>query len=446
MGTFGAFLPLLTMIGLILLMSVLGMRSIKNFIAAGFIGAAVGYLTFKDKSRYMSAIINGVRNRTLAVMVTIFLVASVFARILAVSGLTDALVLVMEKLHISGGFLPIASFLIGSVMSTASGSASSVVLTLVPILLPLAPPMGVNPALMVATIASGAVFGDNMAPISDSVIVSTQGVGADIKKAVREKIKYSVAAGIPSAILFLIVGMRQHAAAGTVTSSSEGSMLNLIFLCLPVLVIVMILRNANFLVALLTGSLSGMIMLCIFGQGGMEQIFGADGVIYKGISGMMNTIIYMQFIFMVLSLTEEAGAVQKISSIMGKFAKIERSAEAVCGVFVCLTTAVTTSSNASMGFCGPLIAKFLAPYKISPERMSNFIAGFANSVLNLIPYSSAAATRIALAVATGAVSAETFTPYSYLPYCFFPMALFIVYWFAIITGWGRTHVNESTDK
>ncbi len=446
LGTFGAFLPLITMIALIFMLSVLGMRSSQNFIAAGFTGAAVGFLTFKDKERYMSAMVNGVRNPTFSVMVLIFFIASVFAQVLAASGLTNSLVLVMEKLHISGGLLPVACFLVGGVMSTASGSSSAVVLTLIPIMLPLAPQLGVNPGLMAAAISSGGIFGDNLAPISDTVIASTQGVGADINRAVREKIKYSVAAGIPCAILFLVLGMKMASSSVTLSATGEGSMLNLVFLCLPVLVIVMILRKANFLVALLTGILAGVIMLFLFGYGSMEMIFGTSGIIVSGISGMTSTVIFMMFIFLVLSLTEEAGALYKLSMFMNSFAKSETSAEAVCGAFMCLTTAVTTSGTSSMGFCGPLIAKILAPYKISPERMSNFIAGLGCGVVNLIPYSGAAVVTVALCAATGAVDVNTFTQFSYIKYNFYPMALLIVYWFAILTGWGRSHVQDTKEK
>lgn len=442
LGTFGGFLPLITMILLIVIMSIIGMRSAQNFICAGFAAVLVGFLVFKDKGRFQSALISGVRNPTFVTLVLIFIIAATFAQILQVGKLTNALVIVMDRFHVSVGVLPIVCFLIGCLMSTASGSSSAVVISLVPILLPVTVQMGADPALMVGAIVSGGVFGDNISPISDTTIASTQGVGADITKAVKERIKYSITAAIPCMILFLVLGLKMAPESASSISGTEGSLVGLAFLVLPVLLVIMILKGANFIAALCVNILVGSVLLIVLGFANFETFFGTTGIVTNGISSVSTNIFFMLFIFLVLAIAEESGALNVLSSFMGSFAKNVTIAEAICGLFMCAMTAVTASGVSSMGFCGPIISKILSPFKVSPERMSNFMDGFGCGVVNLIPYSPAVVATLAFCLSTEVVDAATFTAFSYIPYLFYPMALLIVYWVAILTGWGRTYAKD----
>ena len=73
--------------------------------------------------------------------------------------------------------------------------------------------MGCNPAVLGGAIISGGLFGDNIAPVSDTTIVSTTGQTytkksgcAEIGGAVKDRSKYVIIAFILSVILFAIFG------------------------------------------------------------------------------------------------------------------------------------------------------------------------------------------------------------------------------------------------
>lgn len=444
LGAFGSFLPLVVMILAIIAMTVLGLRSTQNYWCAGFLAILASFLIFKDKSRFSAAFVNGIRSKTFATMTSVMLIAGVFSKVLAAGKLAAALYTAMTMLNVPGVILPVITFITSLAMSTASGSSAVSVATLTPVLLPMAALMGQNPALMVGAILSGAVFGDNLAPVSDTTLVSTLSVGADLGKAVRSRVKYSLSAAIPAAALFLFMGFRMHNEVTEVVSADPAQLKGLVFLVLPVLMVVLLLRKSNIQCTLLLGALLGIVMLVVFGYATPASILASDGVIVTGISGMLNIIILLLLVIVVMALVDEAGALDRLTKAIGGVAKTPLGAEIVCGIFICLTTVITASGLSTMTFCGPVVRKITAPFKIAPERMSNFLDGFGCSIANLLPYSGGTLITVATAVASGAVP-ESFGPMDFQYLNFFPILLCLVYWIAIFTGWGRTFEQDKPE-
>ena len=70
-----------------------------------------------------------------------------------------------------------------------------------PVLLPVAATVGANPSVVVGAIVSGAIFGDNLAPISDTTIASALTQDAEVRDVVRTRLPYSlIAVSIATAI------------------------------------------------------------------------------------------------------------------------------------------------------------------------------------------------------------------------------------------------------
>lgn len=438
-GTIGGALPMLTTIGLIVIFSLLGLRAIPNLWCAGFAGMIVGFIVYKDKDRYQKALVAGATSPTFAMTLLILIVASVMGRVFMVSHLGDALLYILSVLNVPAAVVPLATFLVGAIISMASGSSSVVNMALIPVLVPLGVQMGCNPGLMLGAVVSGAVFGDNLAPISDSTIVSALTQDVDVSSTVRTRIKYSIAAGIPSIILFLIFGfMTTENSVSANLAVDSTYVISLIFLLLPVFLIIMVVKKINFMVALLIGDLAGIIMLFLFGFTDFQTLVSADGVIASGINSMLEVIITMLFMFMNLALIQETGVMDKLAQTMYSHAKSERSVEAVIGAFVCAICALTTTALNTMVVCGPIIRKIAEPYKISRTRTANCMGGLSNGVQMLLPYGTISLVVAMLASNTGVVEGGM-VPLDYIPFNFYCIMLIIVYWFAILTGWGRDH-------
>ena len=123
-GMFGAMLPLIAMIGGMLVMVAMGMRSTKNFWGAGYLAVIAGFLVYKDKKAFQNAMIAGIRDNIFAFMIACFLLAGVMSKILTASHLVDSLLWIMSKANMSPAFMPIICFFICVVLSSATGSAA----------------------------------------------------------------------------------------------------------------------------------------------------------------------------------------------------------------------------------------------------------------------------------------------------------------------------------
>lgn len=74
--------------------------------------------------------------------------------------------------NLAVSLLPCLIFLIGMMISFATGSSGATVSILTPIAIPIAVQMGFPVPVVIGAVLSGAVFGDQSSPISDSVIVA----------------------------------------------------------------------------------------------------------------------------------------------------------------------------------------------------------------------------------------------------------------------------------
>lgn len=123
-GIVGAAMPMVAMLGGILVLAAMGMRSTKNFWSAGYLAVLVGFLVYKDKKEFQKALIDGIRDNIFAFMIACFLLAGVMSKILTASHLVDGLLYLMSKINMSPAFMPIVCFAICVVLSSATGSAA----------------------------------------------------------------------------------------------------------------------------------------------------------------------------------------------------------------------------------------------------------------------------------------------------------------------------------
>lgn len=438
-GKLGAALPLLSMLAVMLIMSICGFRSTKNYWCAGFVALVVGWLVYKDKSRFQKALVAGVGDPIFCTMVPIMLLSGILSKILTASHLVSGLLWLASTINLSASLIPLLCFLMGIMLSSATGSCAGTISAMIPIMLPLATSMGCHPGLICGAILSGGAFGDNLAPISDTTIASSLTQEVDVSRVVRSRFKYSITAGVPTAIIFLVLGnMMSGAAAGEVLTVDSTYASSLVFLIVPVLIVVLMLRKANFFTAMLVGELVGLVMLFAFGYVDIQTLIATDGIIASGFEGMLSSLVFMMFIFVVVSLTRDVGLLDMLQDAMFKNAKSDTSAEIASGAMVCLTSIMIGSGTSAISFCGPIIRGILRPLRIDRARAANFLDGLGCGVGYLIPYSGGPLLLASLAITSGVVSAG-FSPMDFIFYNFYSYGLILVYWFAIFSGWGRKH-------
>jgi len=441
-GILGGTLPLIAMIASMIILSIFGMRSTTNFWSSGFLAVIIGFLVYKDKARFQEALLAGVKDNIFSFMILCFLLAGVLSKILAASHLVSALLWVASLINLSPGIMPLICFLMGILLSTSTGSAASAVSTLTPIMVPMASAMGCNINLICGAILSGAAFGDNLAPVSDTTIASSLSQEVSVIRVVKSRLKYSLVGGAAAAIAFLVVGLNSvnaSTAQALVVDSTYAS--SLVFLVIPVLVIILMLNKANFFTALIISELLGIAMLFAFGFTSLTALVAKDGMIASAFNGMIGSIIFIMFIFVTVSLIRNAGVLDALLNFMRKYAKSEKSAEIASGAMVSVMSIAISSGTSAIAFCGPIIRSLLRPFKIDRARAANFLDGLGCGVGYMVPTNAGCLVLASLAVASGAV-AEGYNPLSFIGYNFYSMALIVVFWFAIFSGWGRKHETD----
>ena len=108
---------------------------------------------------------------------------------------------------IPAALIPAILFLIGVVVSFATGSSWGVWALGMPIALPMANAMGIPLTLAIGAVVSGGLFGDHCSPISDTTIQSSTSACCDHLQHVKTQLPYALTVGISSLIGFLFAGL-----------------------------------------------------------------------------------------------------------------------------------------------------------------------------------------------------------------------------------------------
>ena len=435
-GTFGACLPLIVFMGCMILIAALKMVSLVLFCMAGFAGLCAAFLLAKDKKEFEKATIAGIQNDTLCVIIFAFLLAGVLSQELRQSGLINGLIWAMTELGLKAGFLPLIGFIACCLISVATGTSNGAIVAVMPVLLPVAATAGANPAVVAGAIVSGAIFGDNLAPISDTTIASAVTQEAEVRDVVRTRLPYSMIAAVVSAILFVIVGFNTTTGVELPQIADSSSALTLIMLVIPVVMVILMLRGWNLIGTLIVCDILGFVFILVFGFMDAAVLFSAKGPIGSGLSGMLNVICFCFFMFSLLEMLKRSGVFGLLLDKLTGAAKTPRSAELICVAMEIVASFAIGAASVSILFVGPVVRKILQKHNIVNTRGANLIDGFGTSFAAIVPYNPVGLNAVSLAIASGVV-AESFSFVDYLPYLFQSYMLMLLFGLSILTGIGR---------
>ncbi len=152
--------------------------------------------------KYIAWCMDGMKN--MFELVVILILAYAFGSLLSVLG--TASYLAQYASLMPKGIMLAAGFLIATVTAYATGTSGGTAAVLVPVLIPILAPLGVPAAYTLGAIISGAVFGDQNSPISDSVILTSNVTGVPIMNHVRTQMPYTLAAWGIALAGYLILG------------------------------------------------------------------------------------------------------------------------------------------------------------------------------------------------------------------------------------------------
>ena len=103
--------------------------------------------------------------------------------------------------------VPAVAFLVGSIISFATGSSWGTFAIMMPLILSLGHSLGAPLHVCIGAVLSGGLFGDHCSPISDTTILSSLGAGCSHLDHVNTQLPYALFNGVISILAFILAGM-----------------------------------------------------------------------------------------------------------------------------------------------------------------------------------------------------------------------------------------------
>ena len=410
----------------------------------GFIALLIGGIFCTSYSDFWSSAVAGISSITSVSVVVILLLVGMFSSLIKTCGLSGGFVWIANSIGLKGGMFVAFTFLATCIVSTATGSSIGTMFIAFPIFYPAGLLLGANEMFMAGAIVSGAIFGDNLAPISDTTIASSStqqfkdGRPADIGGVVSSRLKYSAVAGIISIVIYAVFGgMGGSYQGGSIDASSNPA--SLIMLIPVVLMLFVSTKTRNIYAGIGVGLSVGTIVGLLAGLFTPAAVFSNDaannaavGFLIDGVNNILPTCALVISVFGIMGVLTDAGMLNLIADkiLDSKLASTERGAELVCMLGISITTIMLGGvTSASILTFGPILNKIGSAKNIHPYRRANLLDGTANSLPSIVPFLSvfvfigSALTGLSPVVVAGG------TIYGF--------ALFFVFLAAVLTGWGR---------
>lgn len=415
---------------------------------AGLAALVSGALLTRSPRAYWKAVLEGAASELTATVLLLLMAAGVFSAMMKAAGLAQALALLTGGAIAGTPFLTPAVFLICAVLATATGSSISTILAASPIFLPFGAALGCDVPMLASAILSGAIFGDNLAPVSDVAIISamTQSDNAgrpiDLGEVVRTRFPFAMAALILT-LPFYFFG--SAGSAQTVQVFEDANLMSLVMIIPVALLIYVAIRSKDALHAVTLATVTGLVLGLLTGILTPAQIVSVkdgaiSGVITGGIANVSGIMLMCLALFGFTGVIHRTGLADAAEKFLGREAASPRSAETLLAVVtVLISAALAAVTSVAVALAGQLADRLLRD-RIDPYRRAYLLAGFANSLPVILPFSAFSLITLSAASSLGDAS---LTPFTLMTATYYPVALFVVFTLSIVTGIGRPKAEPS---
>lgn len=439
-GPWMSFLPFGIFVGLVIVTTfVWGSISDGALWVPAFAALLVPFFFARDKRSYTDAVIGGMASREALTPVVCWLFAGVFSNILRSSGLADALAGLAAGAGMGAVSFAVVAFLSCALFATATGTGFGTIATGMGVLYPAGIALGCDPALLAGAVVSGAAFGDNLAPISDTTICSAASQGIDVAGVVRSRLKYALVAGAITVIAIVVLGTMldgpQTPAGANATRDFDPKAL---WMLVPVaLTVAAAAKTSDIVVATALGIVVSCVLGVALGQFAFIQIDpGSDsaaalvsvagagldrtvgGIVYGGLANMVQVCVLALLLFGSISIMRAGGGDALLLRRLDRVVHGPRGAElAISAMVVGLSGVMGLNAPAILAVGGSFARPLAQRYGISPYRTANLLDAQSNTLVYALPWTPALVYTVGFSSVTAApltaVSITAFSLYSY---------------------------------
>ena len=455
-GVLAAFIPMIVFcIGTILICVTWFSLDFNGIAMMAIIGLIVGSLFSKNFAEYWEAAGRGMANEVCIYTLLILFVVGMFGALIKASNLSNGFVWLACHINLRGGGFAVSVFLTTCLVSTATGSSFSALYSCFPIFYPAAILLGCKPSVVAGIIIAGSIFGDNLAPISDTTILSAsvQTYNCDPKRAadiggcVATRFKYSLVAGIISSIIYAIIAGGYSIGEGAEEILQASMDPKPLVMLIPVITMLIIaVKTKNIFKAIVTGIIFGSVVGLIFGLITPSDILNCSdgamgGFLFTGFSGMIGVVLIILCLTVVMGVMSEAGALDAmVEKILGsRMAKTPRGAELLLAITMTLITSIMGGAqDPAIITMGPVFDKVGREKNLHPYRRAELLDCFSNSLAVSLPFISCY-VFLTTALTEGYDFVEPLTTWDVSSGMIYTFMLFIVLIVSILSGWGRIY-------
>jgi NhaC family Na+:H+ antiporter len=410
------------------------------------LGAAVAAIVgFINKVAYKKMIDEVAENiKSTAGAILILLMVGALAGTWLVSGIIPSMIYYGLQILSPAIFLP-ATLIICSVISIATGSSWTTSATVGIALIGVGGALGFDLGMVAGAVISGAYFGDKLSPMSDTTNLAPAMAGTDLFTHIRYMTLTTIPTYIITLILFIILGL-------SVEIKGDVNISNLLrdieasftvsgwLFIVPAVVIGLIIKKTEPLIALLAGTLLAAVFAVFFQPQILNHIAGVDSMSFKsgykavmdaitgkvvvptdnktltdlftsgGMQKMLGTIWLILCAMVFGGIMDAIGALARISQTLLKLAHTTFGLFAAT-VGSCLALNITASDQyLAIVVPGKMFAKAYKEKGLAPENLSRTLEDSGTVTSVLIPWNTCGAYQ------AGTLGVATF---DYLPYAFF---------------------------
>jgi Na+/H+ antiporter NhaC len=446
-GLAGALAPFAAFLGGVAWLALNGAPDEKGFWPILLGALILGLLLAKDRERYAEAMLDGMSERVVMVMLCAWLFAGVMGAVLSAGGLVTGLAWLSRTVGLGGGAYVAATFLTTAIVSTATGTSFGTILLCGPILYPAGGAAGAMPAALMGAVLAGSTFGDSMSPVSDTTIASSGTQRVDIGGTVRSRLKYALPAGLVALVASALLGGGgpvTDVVAQTASDAAPASAKGLVLLLSPALVIAMLLRRTHLITALLTGVATAVIIalaLQLVTPYDLLHIapgtFGATGVLVDGMQRAIGVSVFTLLLVALVGTLQATDVLDRLVQASQRRAHSARAAEGWMVGVVSAAVLLTTHSVVAILAVGEFARQTGERFGIDGYRRANLLDLTVCTWPFLLPYFlptilTASASRSGEAFGMPPLAAGTVGLYNTYAWALVAMVLF-----AVITGYGR---------
>ena len=369
--------------------------------------------TFDEK---LSIMAKGVGDPNIITMLFIFLLAGAFVGVVGRSSAQSVAYFMLSI--IPAQFAVAVLFVVSCFISTAMGTSVGTITLLVPIAVEVAAAAAYEPALCIATVVGGAMFGDNLSVISDTTIAACNGQGC----AMKDKFRGNFLIALPAALITIVLVLALTSNASPELAQHDYQLL----LMVPyILVLVCGIAGLNVFLVLLLGVVSGAAIMLLSGsiipdagQTVLSQLLMNMG---SNMAGMFETCMVAILVAALCALIRENGGFDALLYFVRKLFSGRRGGQLGMGLMVAAMDVATANNTVAIVMANPIAREMGREYGISPRRSACLLDTFSCIAQGIIPYGA----QILVAISAAAEMGCIVSAFEILPRLFYPALLLV---------------------